>query len=121
VDSAKPGDRVVITGILRASTVRNNPRQRVAKSIYRTCTYSTVCQPSDSPPDIDVLHIQTTEAPEEKASKDAHFQQQQRERFEALASKPDIYEILTRSLGAHSGLLGIIHLIIADSTKHLGT
>lgn len=36
VDVAKPGDRIVLTGILRAQPIRVNPRQRTCKAIYRT-------------------------------------------------------------------------------------
>jgi DNA replication licensing factor MCM4 len=36
VDAAKPGDRVEITGILRASPVRMNPKMRTVKSVFRT-------------------------------------------------------------------------------------
>ena len=39
VDVAKPGDRVVVTGIYRASPVRPNSFQRTTHAIYRTCTY----------------------------------------------------------------------------------
>lgn len=38
VDAAKPGDRVIVTGIYRASPVRPNPHQRTTQAIYRTCT-----------------------------------------------------------------------------------
>ncbi|KAJ2993813.1 hypothetical protein HDV02_002056 [Globomyces sp. JEL0801] len=43
VDVAKPGDRVEITGIFRAISVRVNPRQRNIKSLFKTY--------------IDVVHI----------------------------------------------------------------
>lgn len=43
VDLAKPGDRVIITGLYRVSAMRVNPRQRVLLSLYKTY--------------IDVLHI----------------------------------------------------------------
>jgi DNA replication licensing factor MCM4 len=36
VDAAKPGDRVEVTGILRASPVRVNPKMRTVKSVFRT-------------------------------------------------------------------------------------
>lgn len=36
VDSARPGDRVEVTGIFRSAPVRLNPRQRKMKSLFRT-------------------------------------------------------------------------------------
>lgn len=45
VDGAKPGDRVEVTGILRASAVRVNPKMRTVKSVFRTY--------------IDCIHIST--------------------------------------------------------------
>ena len=44
VDLAKPGDRLVVTGIFRSVPVRVNPRQRVVKSLFKTY--------------IDIVHIQ---------------------------------------------------------------
>mmetsp|Transcript_11512 Transcript_11512/g.37642 ORF Transcript_11512/g.37642 Transcript_11512/m.37642 type:complete len:695 (-) Transcript_11512:362-2446(-) len=36
VDVCKPGDRVEVTGVYRASPVRSNPRHRSVRSIYKT-------------------------------------------------------------------------------------
>ena len=36
VDLAKPGDRVVVTGIFRSVPVRVNPKQRTIKSLFKT-------------------------------------------------------------------------------------
>ena len=36
VDVAKPGDRVEVTGIFRATSVRTNPRHRTLRAIYKT-------------------------------------------------------------------------------------
>jgi DNA replication licensing factor MCM4 len=36
VDVAKPGDRIVLTGVLRAQPLRLNPRQRTCKAVYKT-------------------------------------------------------------------------------------
>ena len=33
---AKPGDRVEVTGIFRATSVRTNPRHRTLRAIYKT-------------------------------------------------------------------------------------
>lgn len=45
VDVSKPGDRVEITGILRAAPVRVNPRLRTVRSVFRTY--------------IDCIHVRT--------------------------------------------------------------
>lgn len=51
VDAAKPGDRVEITGILRASPVRMNPKMRTVKSVFRTyidCIHVTTLNNNNS-------------------------------------------------------------------------
>jgi DNA replicative helicase MCM subunit Mcm2 (Cdc46/Mcm family) len=44
VDVAKPGDRVELCGIFRASASRVSARQRNEKTIYRTCECNNVTQ-----------------------------------------------------------------------------
>ena len=36
VDSVQPGDRVTVTGIYRATSLRVNPRIRAVKAVYKT-------------------------------------------------------------------------------------
>ncbi len=36
VDIAKPGDRIIVTGVFRAVPVRINPRKRAVKSLFKT-------------------------------------------------------------------------------------
>lgn len=47
VDSAKPGDRVEVTGVYKAMSVRLNPRQRISTSLFKTF--------------VDALHIKSSE------------------------------------------------------------
>jgi DNA replication licensing factor MCM4 len=97
----KAGDRVEITGIFKASPVRVNPRQRTLKSIYKTY--------------IDVLHIQKVDKKrmgidvstvEQELSEDLSSNieetrkvtEEEEEKIKATAARPDIYELLSRSL-----------------------
>lgn len=101
VDFCKAGDRVEITGIFKASPVRVNPRQRTQKSIFKTY--------------IDVLHIQKVD--KKRMGLDASTLEQdisqelsgnieevrkitdeEEEKIKATAARPDIYELLSRSL-----------------------
>lgn len=96
VDACKPGDRVVITGIYKATPVRSNPRTRTVKAIYKTY--------------IDVQHIaieQTTTmftlangagVEAEGGSQEDSAAARKREEMEALAARPDIYRYLVDSL-----------------------
>lgn len=101
VDLCKAGDRVEITGIFKASPVRVNPRQRTLKSIYKTY--------------IDVLHIQKVDKKRmgidvttvEQALSDElsgnieetrKVTEEEEEKIKATAARPDIYDLLSRSL-----------------------
>ncbi|TVY82363.1 DNA replication licensing factor mcm4 [Lachnellula suecica] len=101
VDLCKAGDRVEITGIFKASPVRVNPRQRTLKSIYKTY--------------IDVLHIQKVDKKrmgidistvEQELSdqltgnieETRKVTEEEEEKIKATALRPDIYELLSRSL-----------------------
>lgn len=96
VDTGKPGDRVHVTGIYRAMTVRVGSTQRTVKSVFKTY--------------IDCLHImkadhgklQAEDAMEENESTkndevSADYQDKV-EKLKELSKQPDIYERLTRSL-----------------------
>lgn len=101
VDMCKAGDRVEVTGIFKASPVRVNPRQRTQKSIFKTY--------------IDVLHIQKVdkkrmgidastleqEVSEELSSnieETRKITEEEEEKIKATATRPDIYDLLSRSL-----------------------
>ncbi|TDZ27171.1 DNA replication licensing factor mcm4 [Colletotrichum spinosum] len=106
VDFCKAGDRVQITGIFRVSPVRVNPRQRTVKSVYKTY--------------VDVLHIQKTdkkrmgidpttlivegEAGDEGKEGDNNLEETRKitpeevEQIKETAARPDLYDILARSL-----------------------
>ncbi|KAF2268865.1 MCM-domain-containing protein [Lojkania enalia] len=101
VDVCKAGDRVEITGIFKSNPVRINPRQRSVKNIFKTY--------------VDVLHIQKVDKKrmgidvstleEELADHAAgHIEEtrkvteEEEAKINETARRPDIYELLSRSL-----------------------
>lgn len=106
VDFCKAGDRVELTGIFRVSPVRVNPRQRALKSVHKTY--------------VDVLHIQKVDKKRmgadpstlgiagedegEKADDNNSIEEtrtisaEEEEKIHQTAARPDIYELLARSL-----------------------
>ncbi|CAL1384886.1 unnamed protein product [Linum trigynum] len=97
VDAGKPGDRVEVTGIYRAMSVRLGPTQRTVKSLFKTY--------------IDCLHIKKTDksrmaaedameidSSTQKHDEDVEFDEAKIERLRELSKLPDIYDRLTRSL-----------------------
>ncbi|CAG7883293.1 unnamed protein product [Brassica rapa] len=100
VDNGKPGDRIEVTGIYRAMTVRVGPAHRTVKSVFKALqTY------------IDCLHIKkaikTRMAAEDpmdvdnslrRVDEDVELDEEKLKKFEELSKQPDIYEKLARSL-----------------------
>ncbi|CAI9103741.1 OLC1v1002279C1 [Oldenlandia corymbosa var. corymbosa] len=96
VDSGKPGDRVEVTGIYRAMSVRIGSTQRTVKSLFKTY--------------IDCLHLKKTdksrvnaedlmEAENDTNRDDETVDYEDKiEKLKELSRQPDIYERLTRSL-----------------------
>ncbi|CAN6555235.1 unnamed protein product [Malus baccata var. baccata] len=97
VDAGKPGDRIEVTGIYRAMTVRVGPTQRTVKSLFKTY--------------IDCLHIKKSDKSRMLAedqvevdntlvgnSEEILFDEKKVEQLKELAKQPDIYDRLTRSL-----------------------
>lgn len=154
VDSAKPGDRVEITGIFRSVSVRVNPKQSVIKSLFKTY--------------LDVLHIKKSdskrlgidlstrsangrfnegmvgvggeeEEPEDESSgdniKDSHLlnngannprhRAELEEKLLELSRRPEIYEVLSRSLapsvwGLEDVKKGILLQLFGGTNKSIG-
>ncbi|KAM7470817.1 hypothetical protein LguiA_009000 [Lonicera macranthoides] len=98
VDAGKPGDRVEITGIYRAMTVRVGPTQRTVKSLFKTY--------------VDCLHLKKTDKSRMNAEDPMEIENgssindedtpldydDKVEQLKELSRQPDIYERLTRSL-----------------------
>ncbi len=87
VDTCQPGDKVEVTGVLRAQPVRVNPKISKLKSIYKTY--------------VDVIHFRSINGMQRDNKGGAASTKRSPERVQQLkrlASKHDIYEILTKSL-----------------------
>ncbi|GAB1218531.1 hypothetical protein ATERTT37_007790 [Aspergillus terreus] len=101
VDVCKAGDRVEVTGIFRCNPVRVNPRQSTQKSLFKTY--------------VDVLHVQKIdrkkmgidvstveqELSEQAAGASEQVRQitaEEEEKIKRTATRPDVYELLARSL-----------------------
>ncbi|TKY67597.1 DNA replication licensing factor MCM4 [Spatholobus suberectus] len=97
VDAGKPGDRVEVTGIYRAMSVRVGPTHRTVKSLFKTY--------------IDCLHIKKTDKSRMlvedamdvdngpgRNAKEVHFDEEKVAQLKELSKQPDIYERLTKSL-----------------------
>jgi DNA replication licensing factor MCM4 len=104
VDFCKAGDRVELTGIFKVTPVRVNPRMRTVKSVHKTY--------------VDVLHVQKVDRKRMGADpstldfaedEEAHANgtgmddvrkvtAEEEEKIKQTAQRPDIYELLSRSL-----------------------
>ena len=102
VDASQPGDKVEVTGILKAQPVRINPKVTKLKSIYKTY--------------VDVIHFRTITGMEGKQGTTTgnrsdgntnsnkskrgvvKLNKERAKELIALSKRPDIYEILTQSL-----------------------
>ncbi|KAI0267357.1 MCM-domain-containing protein [Gloeopeniophorella convolvens] len=113
VDVSKPGDRLVVTGIFRSVPVRVNPRQRTIKSLFKTfldvvhvrlgqdarlgLDLSTRPAGGDRVPGVGGGGGVGEEAQDEEDG--AHTRRAEMEqRVQELGQRPDIYELLARSL-----------------------
>lgn len=102
VDVARPGDRVEITGIFRSAPVRANSNQRRLKSLFRTYidvvhlrrNRANGLQMDASLLSADELLIHFDETDEVKNAED----QGNREELEEMSRRPEIYEMLSRSI-----------------------
>lgn len=105
VDTAKPGDRVEVTGIYRAMSVRIGPIHRTVKSIFKTyidCihikkTDNTRVQMED-PMEIDNTSSRKRNEEDEATPSNAFLSASKIEELKELSKQPDIYERLTKSL-----------------------
>lgn len=102
VDVAKPGDRVSITGVYRANSVRTMSRQRSLKSIYKTHVDALHFQKGDKR----TINMEDSRAPvsseyyttfEESDALEGQLKARE-EKLIALSKDPNIYELLCASI-----------------------
>ncbi|KAI2613698.1 cell division control protein 54 [Hypoxylon fragiforme] len=100
VDFCKAGDRVKITGIYRVSPVRVNPRQRSVKSIFKTFVDVVhIAKVDNKRLDMDPSTLdEDTNDPENNIDEVRNITPEEEEKIKATAARPDIYELLSRSL-----------------------
>ncbi|CAE6491021.1 unnamed protein product [Rhizoctonia solani] len=121
VDVGKPGDRVIATGIFRAVPVRANPRQRAVKALFRT--YLDVLHIQRGAPNRLGLDVSTREEGdrrhgamgvggededdvaltvdaerEDLTEEEGTRAKQMEETLKEISERPDVYELLARSL-----------------------
>ncbi|KAI3476631.1 hypothetical protein L1887_61798 [Cichorium endivia] len=124
VDVSKPGDRVEITGIFRSTPVRVNPRQRSLKSLYKTfvdilhikrtngkrlgvdLSTRDASEQAAGPgaqavgvggdEDDEEVDVQTTLGVADEI--DLSRSQDLEDKLRSIADRPDVYELLSRSL-----------------------
>lgn len=112
VDVVKPGDRVEITGILRANPIRVNPRLRVVRSVFKTyidCVDVRVLNNNHSRPaksetldhssrDGQPSPALGEELDQAKSNTTGNHQNNRLELFQTLSCHPKLYELLASSL-----------------------
>ncbi|KAI1843330.1 hypothetical protein JX265_007804 [Neoarthrinium moseri] len=100
VDFCKAGDRVQITGIYRVSPVRVNPRQRSVKSVFKTFVDVVhVAKVDNKRLGADVSTLDAERNDDENQIQEARkITPEDEEKIKQTAARPDIYDLLSRSL-----------------------
>ncbi|OLL24127.1 DNA replication licensing factor mcm4 [Neolecta irregularis DAH-3] len=101
VDISKAGDRVEITGIFRSVPVRVNPRQRSVKSLYKTFVDGLHIQKVDKRRvgiDVSTLEGEIADHVAGDVQEVRKVTAEDVEKIKAIASRDDVYNILSRSL-----------------------
>ncbi|KAJ4303428.1 MCM DNA helicase complex subunit [Kalmusia sp. IMI 367209] len=101
VDVCKAGDRVEITGIFKSDQVRINPRQRSVKNIFKTYVDALHIQKVDKKRmgiDASTIEEELAEHVAGSAEETRKVSEEEEAKIRATAARPDIYELLSRSL-----------------------
>lgn len=101
VDQIKPGDRVEVCGIYRASGVRVNSEKRTQNSIFRTYVDVVIFVKADKKRFHVDVNKQDNPAAEEMRNQEEqnlNFTEQQINKFKAFSKDPELFEKLTNAI-----------------------
>lgn len=101
VDVCKAGDRVEITGIFKCNQVRINPRQRSVKNIFKTYVDALHIQKVDKKRmgiDASTIEEELAEHAAGDIEETRKVSEEEEEKIKATAARPDVYDLLSRSL-----------------------
>ncbi|KAK3488934.1 cell division control protein 54 [Neurospora hispaniola] len=104
VDFCKAGDRVELTGIFKVTPVRVNPRMRTVKSVHKTYVDVVHVQKVDrkrmgsDPSTLDLAEEEEAHANGQSMDEVRKVSPDEEERIKETAARPDIYDLLSRSL-----------------------
>lgn len=103
VDSCRAGDRIEVTGTFRSIPIRANARQRILKSIYKTyIDVVHVKKVSDKRLDVDTSTVEQeilqNKLNNNEVEEVRKVSEQDIKKIEAVAERPDLYDVLSRSI-----------------------
>jgi len=101
VDFCKAGDRVEITGIFKCNNVRVNPRQRTVRSVFKTFVDVLHIQKVDKKRmgiDVSTIEQELSEQVTANVQEVRKMSEEEERRIKDTAARPDVYELLSRSL-----------------------
>lgn len=101
VDVCRAGDRIEVTGIFRSNPVRINPRQRTVKSLFKTFIDVLHIQKVDKRKlgiDVSTIEQELSEQVTAGAEQTRKITAEEKEKIEAISRRPDVYDLLSRSL-----------------------
>jgi DNA replication licensing factor MCM4 len=101
VDICKAGDRVEITGIFKCNQVRVNPRQRTVKNVFKTyvdCLHVQKVDKRRMGIDPTTIEEELSEQVAGNIEETRKVSEEDEEKIKATAARPDVYELLARSL-----------------------
>nr|OQO32132.1 hypothetical protein B0A51_00975 [Rachicladosporium sp. CCFEE 5018] len=101
VDMCKAGDRVEVTGIFKCNQVRINPRQRSVKNVFKTyvdCLHIQKVDKRRMGIDPTTIEEELSEQVSGSIEETRKVSEEEEARIQGVASRHDVYELLSRSL-----------------------